>query len=62
MKQNDELLTLKEVADLTKYKLSYLYKVYHFWRDRGVRIITATPNASPRFYKTDILKMMEARK
>lgn len=57
-----EILTLSEVADLTKYKKGYLYKVYNSWRDYGVRILKPAPNARPRFYKADILKMMEVQK
>lgn len=58
----DEILTLDDVAKLTRYKKSYLYQIYNSFRDYGVRILKPAPNARPRFYKSDILKMLEAQK
>lgn len=62
VKGNDEIITLKEVAELTRYKIGYLYQVYHLWPARGVRIIKAAPNARPRFYRSEIIRMMESPK
>ncbi len=60
--KTDTILTLKDVSKITKYSINYLYKVYHTWRDKGVRIIKIAPNAAPRFYLSDILKMLEQQK
>lgn len=62
MAVGDEIITLDEVAKLTKYKKSYLYQIYNSFRDYGVRILKPAPNARPRFYRSDILKMMESPK
>ena len=62
METINEILTLEEVADLTKYSLGYLRRTYTSWMDRGVRILKAAPNAKPRFYREDIIKMLEEQK
>jgi len=62
MSPTDEILTLDDVAKLTKYKKSYLYQIYNSFRDYGVQILKPAPNARPRFYKSEILKMMEVQK
>ena len=62
MKNMPEIITLKEAAEILRISPSYVYKIWHTWRDRGVRVLKDRPNASPRFYLQDILKMMEKPK
>ena len=62
MRENDEIITLEEVAKLTKHNKDYLSQIYNSWREYGVRVLKLAPNARPRFYKSDIIKMLEARK
>ena len=62
MSENDEIITLEEVAKLTKFNKDYLGQVYSTWQEYGVRILRISPNAKPRFYKSEILKMLEAKK
>jgi hypothetical protein len=57
-----KILTLKEVAEVLHIKLNYAYKVWKNWRDQGVRVLKTAPNAQPRFYLSDILKMLESSK
>lgn len=58
----DEFLTLKEISLILKVSMAQIYRTWHSWSDYGVRILRLTPNAEPRFYKSDILKMLEAHK
>lgn len=59
----DEIITLEEVAALIKYSLQYLNNNYmKLFCDRGVRILRLKPGARPRFYRRDIIKLMEAAK
>ena len=62
MKPGDEIITLEDVAKLTKFDKGYLKRRYNAWRDYGVRILKMTPNSKPRFYKSDIIRMLEAQK
>lgn len=62
MKAEDEILTLSEVAVLLKISKHSVYKIWHEWRDRGVRVLKLRPNSVPRFFKSDILKMMQMPK
>ncbi len=62
MSEDDEIITLEEVAKLTKFNKGYLKQIYNSWRDYGVRILKMAPNAKPRFYKKDIIRMLEAKK
>jgi hypothetical protein len=57
-----QIVTLKEVAEIIRIKVSYAYKIWPTWRDKGVRVLKTAPNATPRFYLSDILKMMEQTK
>jgi len=57
-----EIVTLKEVAEILKISKHSVYKVWGTWRDHGVRVLKLKTNASPRFYLSDILKMMERSK
>ena len=57
-----QIVTLKEAAGIIKISHSCAYKTWKKWRDRGVRVLKTAPNATPRFYLTDILKMMEMTK
>lgn len=61
-KGNDEILTIEEVARFIKFPKSYVYKNYNMWRDYGLRILSTHPNARPRFWKSDIVKVLEAWK
>jgi DNA-directed RNA polymerase specialized sigma subunit len=62
VKLNDEILTLKEVAELLKISPNYVYQIWPSWRDKGVKVLKAAANSAPRFYKSEILKMMEIPK
>jgi len=57
-----EIVTLEEAAQILKIKKNYAYKIWHQWPDYGVRVLKLRPNATPRFYLSDILKMMEIKK
>ncbi len=57
-----EILNLEEACQLIGLSISRGYKVYFQWRDYGVRILKYAPTARPRFYRKDILRMLEARK
>lgn len=57
-----ELVTIQDIAKLIKKHPSYVYKHLPKWRDRGVRVLQTDPNTTPRFYLSDILKMMEQPK
>lgn len=57
-----EILTLTEAADLLKISRGYAYQTYPRWREYGVRILKMAPNGVPRFYLSDILKMLEKQK
>lgn len=57
------ILTLQEVADLTRYDLKYLNNHYmEIFGKQGVRVLRIAPNAKPRFYRTDIIKLLEGQK
>jgi len=62
MINNDDILTLCEASKLLRISMGYAYQSYHLWKDYGVRILKPRPNAHPRFYRKDILKMMEVCK
>ena len=57
-----EIVTLAEAANILKIKKSYAYRIWHEWQDAGVRVLKLRANATPRFYLSDILKMMERPK
>jgi len=58
-----EILTLEEVAELTRYDLKYLSNNYmRLFSNRGIRVLRMAPNARPRFYKNEVLKLMETPK
>ena len=57
-----EIITLKEAAEMLRISPKYAYKIWGSWRDQGVRVLKTAPNAHPRFYLEDILKMMEKPK
>ena len=60
--QKDEVLTLKEAASFLKISPNYVYKIWPSWRDAGVKVLKLNPNSTPRFYKSDILRMLETQK
>ena len=57
-----EIVTLKEAANLLKISIHTAYKVWPGWRDYNVRVLKLRPNATPRFYVSDLFKMLEAPK
>ena len=57
-----EILTLTEAAKVLKISRGYAYQIYPKWREYGVRILKIAPNATPRFYLADLLKMLEKQK
>ncbi len=57
-----EIVTLEEAAKLLKISKHTAYKRWHEWRDYGVRVLKMKPNSYPRFYVSDLLKMMECPK
>lgn len=57
-----EIITLAQACDILKISRGYGYQIWTNWRDYGVRVLKAHPNARPRFYVQDILKMMEKAK
>lgn len=57
-----EIVTLEEAAKLLKISKHTAYKRWHGWRDYGVRVLKMKPNSTPRFYVSDLLKMMERPK
>jgi len=57
-----EIVTLEEAAKLLKISKHTVYKRWHEWRDYGVRVLKMKPNSTPRFYVSDLLKMMERPK
>jgi hypothetical protein len=60
--ENSEIITLTEACQLIGISIWHGYRIYHKWPDYGVRVLKHTPTAYPRFYRRDILKMMETRK
>jgi len=57
-----EIVTLAEAAQILKIKKSYAYRIWHEWQAAGVRVLKLRPNATPRFYLSDLLKMIEKPK
>ena len=57
-----QIVTLKEVAGILRISPHYAYKIWGQWRDKGVRVLKIAPNAQPRFYLSDIQKMLETTK
>lgn len=58
-----EIVTLQEIADLTKYNIKYLSNNYmKLLVDKGVKVLRIGPNAKPRFYRADILRLLERAK
>jgi hypothetical protein len=62
MAKMPEIVTLKEACEILKISLGYGYQIYHTWPEYGVRILKTRPNARPRFYVEDLLKMLEKPK
>jgi hypothetical protein len=62
MNKMPEIITLKEACAILKISLGYGYQIWPSWRDYGVRILKMRPNARPRFYVEDIIRMLEKRK
>jgi transposase len=56
----DEILSLTEVAVLMGLSRSRIYQIWHEWEDKGVRILKAYPNGQPRFFKQDIINLMQS--
>lgn len=56
---NDQLLTLKEVAVFLRIKPGYMYQI---WTKLGIRPIVPYPDARPRFWKSDVIRMLDAQK
>lgn len=59
---NPEIITLKEACVLIGVSPAYGYHIWHTWKDKGVRVLKHSPNARPRFYTKDIIKMLEQPK
>lgn len=59
MKPNDDILTLKEVAELLRFSI---HTVYQNWKKWGLKPYVITPNAKPRFFKSQVLKLLEQPK
>lgn len=59
---NDPILDLEKAAKILGISRSYAYKHWHEWRLYKVRVLKMRPNAQPRFYKSDLLKMLEEQK
>jgi transposase len=57
-----EIVTLEQAANILKISKHTAYKKWHKWREYGVRVLKMETNATPRFYVSDLLKMMEAPK
>lgn len=62
MANEKKIINLKEACELIGISIGYGYQVYCTWPNYGVRILKMRPNARPRFYTADILKMMESKK
>lgn len=62
MRNASEIITLTEAAKILRISRGYAYQVWHKWPDQGVRVLKMAPNATPRFYLSDILKMLEKPK
>lgn len=59
---SDEVMSIADVAKFLGMSPNYLYKKWTSWRKYGVRVLKIGPNAAPRFYKSDIIKMLEKQK
>lgn len=57
-----EIVNIDDISRILKVSKSKIYHDWPGWRDRGVRILKLKPNDRPRFYLSDILKMMESAK
>ncbi|MBI4708211.1 MAG: hypothetical protein HY761_09875 [Candidatus Omnitrophica bacterium] len=57
-----EIVTLHEAAEILRISKHTAYRRWHEWRDYGVRVLKMRANATPRFYLSDLLKMMEVQK
>jgi len=60
--QENEILTLAQACRLIGISRWHGYRIYFKWPDYGVRVLKHSPNAQPRFYRRDILRMMEVKK
>ena len=59
MVKDDELLTMKDVADFLKISIHTVYKK---WPTFGIKPVVAYPGAKPRFWRSELLKMIESHK
>jgi predicted site-specific integrase-resolvase len=59
MKSNDELWTIKDIAEYLKMSISTVYKN---WKKLGVEPVVAYPGAKPRFPRSEVMKAVEAAK
>jgi len=59
MSSNDEILTLKDLANLLKLSKHTVYKNWHKW---GIRPVVIYRNAQPRFLKSEVFKVLRAEK
>lgn len=55
----DELISIREVAEMMKVSRSLVYSLWTTWEKKGLRVMKASPNGHPRFYKSEIVKMLE---
>ncbi|MHB8155048.1 MAG: hypothetical protein ACYDFR_03220 [Candidatus Omnitrophota bacterium] len=62
MTQVPDTIDLAEACQILKISRGYGYQIWTNWRNCGVRVLQHQPNARPRFYAQDILKMMERKK
>jgi hypothetical protein len=56
---NDKPMSLEEVADFFRIKLSYAYKV---WRKWGIQPIKPVANSKLLFWRSDVIKLLEQPK
>ena len=57
-----EIINLTQACQLIGISRWHGYRIYHLWPDYNVKILKHAPNARPRFYRKDILRMMEIKK
>lgn len=54
-----EIVTLKEAAQILKISKHTAYRQWHRWRDQGIKILKLGPNGQPRFYLSEVLRVVE---
>lgn len=60
--QDSEIIDLAQACQLIGISRWHGYRIYFKWIDYGVRVLKHSPTAQPRFYRKDILRMMEVKK